>query len=135
MFELETKKDKPMKKTLLAAIALLFSTTLARAEIVAQFTNDVENREPVGLVEVVTKDNDERVTYYTIVLEHADETVTHVWKNGDVEIYRKDYNIGGPRWRVWSSVSVEHFEAGDKVTVEVVDADGKVLQTDTIEVK
>lgn len=124
-----------MKNFFLASLALMFSATVARAEMIAQFTDKVENREPVNKIESVSKGSDERITFYSVIEDQTDTTVYHVWKNGDTEFYRKDYNVGGPRWRVWSSVTTEHFEVGDKATVDVVDADGNVLYTETIEIK
>ena len=129
-----------MKKILLAIGGVLFLTTAVNAqeavkpELRAKFTSGIENREPVDEMLIITKDEG-RVSFFTEIKERAGETIVHVWKNGDVEFFKKSFDVKGPRWRVWSSVSTDHFDVGDEATVNVTNSDGDVLFTKTIKVE
>lgn len=57
----------------------------------------------------------------------AGATVEHVWYHGDVEVGRKQLNIGGSPWRTWSTKLIPADATGDW-RVDVV-ADGKVLKS------
>jgi hypothetical protein len=57
----------------------------------------------------------------------AGATIEHVWYHGDVEVGRKQLNIGGSPWRTWSSKLIPADATGDW-RVDVV-ADGKVIKS------
>lgn len=123
-----------MKKISLAIVALLFSATLAHAEITSQFTSGVENREPVDTLETANKGEIKKIVFYTVLKDMNGQKVFHVWKNADKEIYRQTINVGSQRWRVWSSVVADHYKMGDTALVEVQDEAGKVLDSKSIKV-
>ena len=115
-----------MKKVLFAIVALLFSVTAANANVTGQFTTEVQNREPVDVVDVLVKENRDNITFFTTITEMEGQKVKHVWKNGDNEIYSISFNVGANRWRVWSSVSIRHVNPGDKLTVDVMSGDNVI---------
>lgn len=123
-----------MKKITLAIAAILFSASIANAEITGQFTTGVENRNPVDNLESITKIDSARITFHTVLTELNGMRVFHVWKNGSNEIYRHTINVGSDRWRVWSSISLDHVAPGDTINVEVQNEEGEVLSTNSIKV-
>ncbi|MDR1693638.1 MAG: DUF2914 domain-containing protein [Lactobacillaceae bacterium] len=126
-----------MKNVFLAAAALVFSATAANAEVIAQFTSNIEERQPVDALEVITFDKEglENIIFFTDIRNEEGKTIYHVWKNGENEIYKHKFNIGGARWRVWSSVAKLRFTPEDTISVEVVDDTGNILYSDSVEVK
>lgn len=60
-------------------------------------------------------------------------TIEHVWYHGDVEVGRKQLNIGGSPWRTWSSKLIPADATGDW-RVDVV-ADSKVLKSVSFKVQ
>ena len=60
----------------------------------------------------------------------AGETVTHRWEYNGQVMAEVDFQIGGPRWRVYSSKTMMHDWVGDW-KVSVVDEDGSPLSVNT----
>ncbi|MDD4556112.1 MAG: DUF2914 domain-containing protein [Alphaproteobacteria bacterium] len=116
-----------MKKVLLAAAVLFFSTSIAKAEVLAGFGMGVQNKALTNKIDTLDKTQAQNVFFHTEILNQQGDIITHVWKNGDKEIYRKSFQVNGPRWRVWSSMVPDHFTAGDTLSVEVQDQTGKNL--------
>lgn len=123
-----------MKKIFLTAVALFLCATTANAQTTGQFTDRVENREPVSKIEAVNKDSSENITFYSTIIDQQGNTVSHVWKSEGVEVFRKPFNVGAARWRVWSSTASKKFAAGSKATVDVVDGNGNVLYSESIDI-
>lgn len=98
------------------------------------FTTEVDEREPVDKLEKVTKEEDGTITFFSEITGQADSVVYHVWKNGEQEVYKHAFNVGGPRWRVWSTVSQWHYAPSDIAIVEIQDEDGNILDSYSIEV-
>jgi hypothetical protein len=63
----------------------------------------------------------------------AGAAIEHVWYHGDVEVGRKQLNIGGSPWRTWSSKLIPADATGDW-RVDVV-ADGKVIKSVSFKVQ
>lgn len=126
-----------MRSILLALFAVVLTASVAKADTTVQFTTGVENREPLDTITEVVKSDSEtqRIVFYSVIRDKEGEKVFHVWKNGDNEIYRHTINVGSQRWRVWSSVMVDHYETGDVATVEVLAENGEVLARAEIDVK
>lgn len=66
------------------------------------FTSEVANRQPTDRLTQVNLDS-ETVTLFTDVRNLNGTTVTHIWLMDGKEVYRKSFNVGGDRWRIWSS--------------------------------
>jgi hypothetical protein len=96
----------------------------------AQFTTDIVDREPVD--EITSLDADVKTVYYfTELKDMGGQFVTHRWIfNGD-KIYEKAFEVDGDRWRVFTSKNLIDERQGEW-RAEVVNADGAVLQSNTL---
>ncbi len=99
--------------------------SVARATI----TSDVQNREPVDSISTVTAD-DSKVFYFTEIQDMAGHTVTHRWEYNGQLIAEVDFEIGGPRWRVYSSKTMMPYWVGNW-KVSVIDENGSLLSVNT----
>ena len=94
-----------------------------------QFTSAVENREPVDQLSFV--ENDVRsIVFFSDLRRLQGRTVTHRWLHGDVVRAEVPFEVGGPRWRVWSSKALLKEWLGDW-TVEIFVEDGEVIASET----
>ncbi|MBW2232294.1 MAG: DUF2914 domain-containing protein [Deltaproteobacteria bacterium] len=105
------------------------ASDMTRAHIArAMVTTGVVDREPVDQVHSLMNDNS-MVFFFTELMGMQGQTVTHRWAfNGQV-MGEVPFEVGGPRWRVWSTKNLESIWVGTW-TVSVVDENGKVLQTE-----
>jgi hypothetical protein len=95
----------------------------------ATFTSSVVEREPVDSVDSLKTDVDQ-IFFFTEIVDMAGKTVTHRWIYGGEVVAEVPFQIGGPRWRVYSSKKLVPGWAGMwKVTV--VDDAGTSLREDT----
>ncbi|MBM6551094.1 DUF2914 domain-containing protein [Marinomonas ostreistagni] len=96
----------------------------------AQFASDVLDREPIdelGDVIQVQYGEIQRVYFFTDIRDMSGSQVTHRWTlDGELEA-EIPFDIGGDRWRVWSSKRLMPGFDG-QWTVEVV-KDGEVIET------
>lgn len=133
-----------MKRLLPTLAMLLFALPVPAAENAApeplsgevaraQFTSNVQDREPVDEVNRVTATTD-KVYFFTELRGFGGQTVTHRWRHKGEVIAEVPFDVGGPRWRVWSSKNLMPDWAGTW-TVEVVDGLGNVVRTATLEVE
>lgn len=111
-----------------ASLAAMLAFSVAQAEVARTIvTTGISEREPVNDLQRIPS-TDERVYFFTDLRDMAGTSITHVWKhNGEVKAEVK-FDIGGPRWRVWSSKNMLPEWTGDW-TVEIVDDSGKVIAT------
>lgn len=93
----------------------------------ALFTSAVEEREPVDQVSEVPN-SWEKVVFFTELHGLAGHTVTHRWEHDGQVTAEVPFEVGGPRWRVWSSKELPR-EATGEWTVSVVDDAGSVLES------
>jgi hypothetical protein len=116
--------------TAAAASATDAVTTAANGHVaLARFTTAIENREPVDAVSFL--ENDARLIYfYTDLRDLSGQTVTHRWQLGSEVMAEVPFEVGSPRWRVWSSKRLQPEWTGDW-KVDVVDSDGKVIASET----
>jgi hypothetical protein len=97
----------------------------------AQFTTDVVNREPVD--QLVTVDGSyDSIYYFTDLRNLQGRTVTHRWEHNGWVASEVPFNVGGPRWRVYSRKSLKPNMPG-KWTVVVVDESGWPLHASIFE--
>lgn len=114
----------------LVSFAALVAFSAAQAEVARSIiTTGVEQREPVNDLEQVPATN-EQVFFFTELRDMSDKSVTHVWKHNDEVIAEVNFNVGGPRWRVWSSKKMLPDWTGEW-SVEVVDETGAVISQKT----
>ena len=97
----------------------------------AQFTTEVQEREPVDEIEQVPA-GAERVVFFTELRGLEGREVIHKWTlNGHPGVVR-EMNVGGPRWRAWSIHPVTE-ELEGTFQVEVLDDTGASHGTWTVE--
>ena len=91
----------------------------------AVFTSGVENREPVDTITTLSNDKD-KIYFFTDLRGLGGQTVTHRWEYQGKTVSEVKFNVGGPRWRVWTSKNIPVKWVGPWV-IEVVDEDENVL--------
>jgi len=99
--------------------------TIARSE----FTTEIENREPVGSVTKINT-NEHKIYYFTELKGMEGQQVTHRWEHNGKVMAEIPFQVGGPRWRVYSSKRLENDWTGDW-KVSVVDGNGNTLGVNT----
>lgn len=93
----------------------------------AQFTTAVEDREPVDQVLILHEPV--RQVYFFTELRHLEgRTITHRWEFEGQLVSQKSFDVGGPRWRVFSSKALQPGQYGEW-SVTVVDQSGWPLYT------
>ncbi|MCZ2721007.1 DUF2914 domain-containing protein [Marinomonas sp. 15G1-11] len=96
----------------------------------AQFANDVVDREPINDIGDTIKvmyGEIQRVYFFTDLRDMSGHTILHRWLLDGVIQAELPFDIGGDRWRVWSSKKLMPGFDG-QWTVEVVD-DGLVIES------
>ncbi len=88
----------------------------------AQFATSMDQREPVDDV-IFVDDKETEVYFFTEVLYMTGHKVVHRWEHDGKEVSRVSFDIGGPRWRVFSRKKLDETIKG-KWTVLVTDEDG-----------
>lgn len=88
----------------------------------AQFTTAIEDREPVDQFHRIDTSHD-AATFFTELRGLEGRTVTHRWMHDGGIHAEVEFDVGGPRWRVWSSKDLLPEWTG-AWTVEVVDDTG-----------
>jgi hypothetical protein len=102
--------------------------TMDRRIARAQFTTEIVNREPVDRVLVVSPPVQE-VFFFTDLRHMEGDTATHSWRYRGELISQVSFDVGGPRWRVYSKVRLEPYQFGDW-SVTVTDGSGWPLYTE-----
>ena len=116
-----------LKPCMLSILGALISTQLFAAEGVSRsaFTTAIDNREPVNEISQLSSE-ESRIYYFTEIKGLKDQVISHRWEqNGEVQA-TVDFNIGGDRWRIWSSKNLQPEFSGEW-QVMVVDEAGNVL--------
>lgn len=110
--------------------AMQSSVSQAAGQIArSTLTRAIEDHEPVD--SLTSLSNDSTVLYYfTDVRDMAGQTVTHRWEYGDQVMAEVKFEIGGPRWRIYSSKNLQPGWTGDW-KVSVIDAAGNPLTVNT----
>lgn len=106
------------------------SSNVARAE----FCEFMQNREPDGILETAAKSNLQRIQFFTDLRALSGKKISHIWKKNGQMIYQQSFSVRGPRWRVWTNVSMEHFVPGDTITVYIQDDTSKIIGQKSIQV-
>ena len=110
-----------------------FSTNIKRA----QFTNDINQREPVDFVEGIVSAKSEgikRVYFFSELMGLKGQTIRHQWlRNNKLETELK-FNVKGNRWRVNSSKRLNPRAVGNW-QVNVLNEAGNILVSKNFEYK
>ena len=91
----------------------------------AVFTNSVHDREPADTITTLGNDKNQ-IYFFTDLRGLAGQTVIHRWEYQGKTVDEVKFNVGGPRWRVWSSKTLSPQSTGDW-RVEIIGGDGKTL--------
>jgi hypothetical protein len=118
-----------MKNILVTVAAVFFaSAAMATGDVGRSFfTTGIDEREPVDRVETLAP-SEERVFFFTEVIDMSDRSITHRWSYLGQTMAEVGFDIGGDRWRVWSSKRLVPEWAG-AWQVDVIDENGQVLDT------
>lgn len=95
----------------------------------ARFTTAVEGREPIDAVTFLSNRARE-VLFYTDLRGLEGETVAHRWEFAGEVMAEVPFEVGGERWRVWSSKALRPEWTGDW-TASVIGPHGEVLAIET----
>lgn len=90
----------------------------------ATFTRAVVNHEPVDFL-TQTGQTQQHLYFFSELKGLTGETVTHRWEVDGNVVAEVPFAVGGPKWRVWSSYTVNR--KGTWI-VRVMNAKGVVLQ-------
>lgn len=97
------------------------------------FTNGIESREPVDNMQDVGNTTN-KITYFTELRDMSGQTAKHRWEYNGSTMAEVEFNVGGPRWRVWSSKAfIPQWEGEWKVSV--LNAAGEVISEELINYK
>ena len=88
----------------------------------AVFTSAVENREPTDTVTTLSNDHN-KLYFFSELTGLGGQTVTHRWEYQGKTMGEVKFDVGGPRWRVWSSKTLLPHWTGDW-RVSIIDGAG-----------
>lgn len=100
----------------------------------AQFTNGIKNREPIDHLKnrVYSEgQRSKRLFYFTDLRDLKGEKITHRWKYKGNTMAKVNFNVGGARWRVYSSKNLTSSLKGEWQIV-VTDSAERILLSDSI---
>lgn len=95
----------------------------------ATFATAIDQREPVDSIDSLTSDRD-RVYYFNEFDGISGRRVTHRWEYQGEVMAEVPIEIGGARWRAYSSKNLDASQLGEW-TVSVIDESGDVVRKDS----
>jgi hypothetical protein len=95
----------------------------------ATFATAIDQLEPVDSITSLEADRG-RVYYFNEFVGISGRQVTHRWEYQGEVMAEVSITIGGPRWRAYSSKSLDASRLGEW-TVTVIDESGGVVRTDS----
>lgn len=87
----------------------------------AMFSTDIVEREPVDRVLILENDRSE-LHFFTDLRHFQGQTINHRWEYEGQVVMTKSFEVKGPRWRVFSTRSLENDQLG-RWTVVITDKD------------
>ena len=87
----------------------------------ALFTTDVVDREPVDRVLILQNDKSQ-LHFFTDLRNFEGQTINHRWEYEGQVISTKSFEVKGPRWRVFSTLSLDSQQTG-RWTVVITDGE------------
>ncbi len=95
------------------------------------FTMAVVNREPIDKITKLSNDK-QHVYYFSDLKGLTGQTVTHRWLYNGQTMAELKFDVGAPRWRVWSNKTLLPDWIGEW-TVVVIDELGQEVFRDSFE--
>jgi len=109
-----------------AAAAMKEKSGFSRGSVVrSAFTREIDEREPTENLQKLTNDNGQ-VKFFTELRDMSGQTAIHRWQYEGNVVAEVEFNVKGPRWRVWSSKSFVPQWTGDW-KVSVINGAGEVI--------
>ena len=99
----------------------------------ATFTNAIQDREPVDDMKSAGNSSN-KITFFTELRDMSGQMAKHRWEHNGEVMAEVEFNVGGPRWRVWSSKSLMPKWEGEW-KVSVLNAAGEVISEELISYK
>jgi hypothetical protein len=113
---------------MLVSLAMFLAMPMAYAEgqvTRSVITSAVADREPVDDLTTVPATINS-VVFFTELRNMEGQTIMHRWMFGDEQMAEVSFQVGGPRWRVWSSKNMmPEWVGGWKA--QVVNSAGEVI--------
>jgi hypothetical protein len=111
-----------------AATAADEQTGFSRGNVARSvFTTAIQDREPTDKIKQSSEEN--RIYYFTELRDMSGQTATHRWEYNGKVMAEVNFDVRGPRWRVWSSKNfVPGWEGEWKVSV--LNGAGEVISED-----
>lgn len=95
----------------------------------AIFSHDIQNREPTDTITQLSND-EKKVFYFTELKGLSGRKVTHRWEYNGQVMAEIPFDVGGDRWRVYSSKTLDPIWLGEW-KVSVMDENGATLSVNT----
>lgn len=95
----------------------------------ASFASDIQDREPADSLKQLENSND-KIYYFTELRDMAGQTITHRWEHNGKVMAEVPFEIGGNRWRIFSSKTLDPSWTGEW-KASVVSASGETLSVNT----
>jgi len=109
-----------------AAAMMTEQSGFSRGSVVrSAFTTVIAEREPTENLQNLSNDNGQ-VMFFTELRDMSGQTAIHRWEYDGKVVAEVEFNVKGPRWRVWSSKSLVPQWTGDW-KVSVVNGAGEVI--------
>lgn len=89
------------------------------------FTREIDDREPMENLQSLSNENNQ-VKFFTELRDMSGQTAIHRWEYDGKVVAEVEFNVKGPRWRVWSSKSFVPQWTGDW-KVSVINGAGEVI--------
>jgi hypothetical protein len=89
---------------------------------------DVVDRQPIGVGDVIAKENARVYCFTRVVGATADTTITHNWYFQGTLKSSVQLPVRSPNWRTWSAKTMDPAWAGQWM-VEVLSAEGAPLES------
>ena len=99
------------------------------AVILASFTTEISDREPVDDISFLGNDRNV-VFFFTDVRNLRGQEIRHVWTYNGQPMGTVSFQVRGDRWRVWSSKQLLPDWTGEW-NVSVLNADDEVMATES----
>jgi len=96
----------------------------------AEFTTSISEREPTNTVQSLTNDVGQ-VMFFTELRDMNGQTALHRWEHNGKVVAEIEFNVRGPRWRIWSSKNLSPDKTGDW-NVSVINGAGEVISSKTL---
>ncbi|WLD56986.1 DUF2914 domain-containing protein [Salinispirillum sp. LH 10-3-1] len=128
-----------MKRLMLCLATVWLSFSVAHAgnhgepvELVGEvaraiFTTGIDDREPVDQLDVIPAGLGS-VYLFTDLRDFTGQRVLHRWMYNERVESEVGFNVGGPRWRTWSSKTIPASQSGEW-RVDIIDGEGFIVES------